>query len=155
MTRNEFDESMVPLRTVYGDKAYPEERVVNFYEAYKNVRFDVWVKTIQFAINTHRQAPLLNELDEALNKISDNLSVKNSRRLTMDDFSACDRCEQAGWFYINTIKPDIAAGRVLKGVAACSCDRGKFLTRANKLIPWESYQHKECFFITPADKCFT
>lgn len=149
MTRQEFSQSIDVLKKVFGDKAYPEERVTTLYNSFATVSFGVWLKAIPHAINNNRFAPLEKELAESLTSVFLETGSKNSLKPNLDDFSGCDRCDHVGWFYIKTNQPDPIQKRVLTGVAACSCPKGAFLVKANKLQAWEDFVNKHLFTIYP------
>lgn len=148
MTRLEFEQSISILKEVYGDKFYLDARVSTLYSSFENTNFSFWLKAIKNAINNNRLAPLEKELRESLDYIFSVEGISDFRKNTSDNFSGCEKCDFQGWFFITTIKDDHFTKKPLKGVAACECQKGEFLSKANKLVPWRSFKNKSSFFIT-------
>ena len=67
MTYSEFEPTIQRLRAVYGDKAFPRERVEVVYRAVKFAPLDVWLETLNELIGESMHAPPLSKIRETLN----------------------------------------------------------------------------------------
>lgn len=66
MTLNEFEPSVVRLRSVYGEKIFPPERLDILYRAVQYVSLDIWTEALDLVIGEHMMAPNVNKIKEAV-----------------------------------------------------------------------------------------
>lgn len=65
MTTSEFDEQVKRLRAVFGDKAYPDERVVTFWDAVRDMEGYWFKKRVTDWVGSAKP-PMLPEIREAV-----------------------------------------------------------------------------------------
>ena len=66
MTQQEFQSQVERLKSVYGDRAYPDERVKLLWSAAGSLPGDWFRRTVDSLIGGMRQAPVLSDFQEAI-----------------------------------------------------------------------------------------
>lgn len=109
------------LKEVFGDKAYPEERVKSLYNAVRGLTLQNFTKIVTDLIDSKRQAPLKPDFQEAARKyLADN---ENRIRAEMEARwagRACRWCGNSGAVFLT---------RKSNGhefAVTCSCEWGRF-----------------------------
>lgn len=103
MTYQEFEPAIARLRTVYGDKAYPKERVEVIFRSVKYSSSRVWDETVTELIGEAMHAPPLSKIREVLylvkkrfNESSDPWQAQREEIRGLERTSSCRQCYGSG-----------------------------------------------------------
>jgi hypothetical protein len=103
MTWQEFEQSISRLKAVYGDKAYPKERVEMVYRAVKWTHLAIWEESLNEIIGDCIHPPTVSKIKEIVNLTRKRMSIdddpfKNLRAeiRELEKTSQCRKCFGSG-----------------------------------------------------------
>lgn len=135
MNLREFGEQMDRLKNVYGDKAYPKERIELIWKNVGSLSALSFSRVVDDLISSFRNAPMAQEFSEALSKERERTAA-NVIRPDIPAWNAparCWSCKDTGCFVcVHPVKPGLWAFR-------CACDKG--LNDPRTHIPFFVQQH--------------
>lgn len=66
MTLQEFVPGMERLRTVYGEKLYPEERIKAFFDELRGIDPKLWASVVDRLVKEESRPPMMKEIRMAI-----------------------------------------------------------------------------------------
>lgn len=121
MLLNEFNEQVDRLKTVYGEKAFPEERVKVFWDMFKGENKTVFERSISNIIAKSYTAPPADKIRIAVTELREKLIQKNRQEYNWD----CSWCGTSG-FVIVVSQDD----PLKEGCMKCKCEFADLFARA-------------------------
>jgi hypothetical protein len=138
MTNEAFQSQMTRLVATFGKSHYSDERIRVFWKAVKDERGEWWADCVDHWIGHERQAPLMQQVQEALSREREKRSSQESREHSVTTWSpvwACNYCMDRGVYLAR--KNGMAA---LWGFR-CHCSKGESDPR--KFIPQFKQAHAD------------
>lgn len=68
MQARTFQEEMMRLKSVYGERLYPEERMRVIWRTFQNEPDVVFIDAVEFMIASCRSAPMMKEMHDCVNE---------------------------------------------------------------------------------------
>lgn len=122
MTKEEFQNQVIRLRNVYGDKYFPEERVSIFWNKLKFTKAETFERMVSLLIAECVSAPMLQKILEAKrifgdDSVSRESAINEKRRVSAN----CSQCGKMGY---------VLAKHLISGNEysfRCSCSIAEFM----------------------------
>lgn len=96
MTKDEFLEQVDRLKTVYGEKSFPEERVKVFWDMFKVENKNVFERAVSNIIAQSYVAPPADKIRIAVTELREKLIQKNRQEYNWD----CSWCGTSGFVIV-------------------------------------------------------
>jgi hypothetical protein len=102
VNQSDFELSAIKLKNVFGDKAYPPEKLRLIWEQLKHYSSSEWQAAVHNLILNHRYAPQMKEIEEALEQSKARSSSTQSDSIIRESIieekngTACSYCESFG-----------------------------------------------------------
>lgn len=132
MNQHSFANIFSKMIAVYGNKAYPEERIGQFYEAFKSWDEDLFEKAVKMAIAESMTPPPLSRFVELVFAVRKEQYQRDSALLEskLEHAPDCGVCDKKGSFVYQYFSRQ--NNRFYKAAFSCRCEAGKIVSPFSK-----------------------
>lgn len=136
MTSHEFLTVFQRMTSVYGNKAYPDERLDQFFETFKRMDADLFEKAVKRVVAESMTPPSLSKFSEYAMDYTREQQRRSSARLDekIKDAPFCPLCAKTGSVLAETEKN----GKTYTSAFLCICPVGGLLSEFSRTPRWNA-----------------
>lgn len=139
MELNQFERHVAKLKSVYGERIYPDERVDTLWGSFKEMGSEEFEKLISHIINTYQRPPMPTEIKTISYVVNREFYEERKRkyqeRISSGEVDPCRYCENSGLLTATWIHSETTNGFSFR----CSFCNSQERIKTSKIIPlWGS-----------------
>lgn len=144
MNQDQFDWNMKRLIGVYGEKAYPTERIKLFWNELRHIEGEMWEAIVDALISDSQYPPMISKIRECVSLLRDKFYSRDRIQAKLDAARWCDRCHKTG-AVCATSKSDFSIW-----VFRCPCECGEL--KNYKYPSWNIVDQSKYFGLNSIEK---